>query len=364
MNVHAVDVHANRDALASHNHVKRLRPLPNTVRGDALTRPDHITPCRIEEDSDTVVSYDREGEAGRVPGVIRLLEAGHFKGVADVRLRINFFDELSARAVAAAQPVLDEQTENLIATLSGGVDELTDSLALDDEARSAISGLVHDFEAAAYTAVAEAGVGATLDSQGLADTIQAAFDELVGRMTGLLGAVSSGPVAPMADADTATADPNVVERLVSLGGEGIDEAIVAESPGDAVHRAAGAVSLPPIDTEDPAVTVIQNPPVIRSIEPGDVVALPGDQMNSVDGVDRVNEVPNEPMTEPAVTIDEAMADLTSVFQEALAALVEPIESATRLSDPSPPTGNGSAYDRFLAIYNDLRGLPPTIDEQV
>ena len=32
----------------------------------------------------------------KVRGVIRLLQQGHFKGVADVRLRINFFDELSA----------------------------------------------------------------------------------------------------------------------------------------------------------------------------------------------------------------------------------------------------------------------------
>ena len=32
----------------------------------------------------------------KVKGVIRLLQEGHFKGVADVRLRINFFDELTA----------------------------------------------------------------------------------------------------------------------------------------------------------------------------------------------------------------------------------------------------------------------------
>ena len=44
-----------------------------------------------------------EGEktTGRANGVLRLLDAGHFKGVADVRLRINFHDELSPQAAAA-----------------------------------------------------------------------------------------------------------------------------------------------------------------------------------------------------------------------------------------------------------------------
>ena len=30
---------------------------------------------------------------------------------------------------------------------------------------------------------------------------------------------------------------------------------------------------------------------------------------------------------------------------------------------SPPNGNGVAYDKFLAIYNELRGLTPAdVDE--
>lgn len=41
------------------------------------------------------VTESPEASPARAKGVLRLLEEGHFKGVADYRLRINFFDELS-----------------------------------------------------------------------------------------------------------------------------------------------------------------------------------------------------------------------------------------------------------------------------
>ena len=37
-----------------------------------------------------------ENSAEGQKGVLRLLQEGHFKGVSDVRLRINFHDEISA----------------------------------------------------------------------------------------------------------------------------------------------------------------------------------------------------------------------------------------------------------------------------
>jgi len=38
------------------------------------------------------------------PGVIRLLEAGHFQGAADVRLRLNFYDQLDHAALPELSP--------------------------------------------------------------------------------------------------------------------------------------------------------------------------------------------------------------------------------------------------------------------
>jgi hypothetical protein len=50
---------------------------------------------------------------------------------------------------------------------------------------------------------------------------------------------------------------------------------------------------------------------------------------------------------------------------ALAQLVDTIDSATKLPDPSAPlNGNGSAYDKFPAIYNDLRVVTSAVDQTV
>ena len=71
-----------------------------------------------------------------------------------------------------------------------------------------------------------------------------------------------------------------------------------------------------------------------------------------------------PHADPILTHDEAITSLTEVFQEAFAELLASIESALRLPDPSQPNGKGVAYDKFLAIYDGLRGATTAIDERV
>ena len=78
----------------------------------------------------------------------------------------------------------------------------------------------------------------------------------------------------------------------------------------------------------------------------------------------VDEADGNATADPAVTLEEAITSLRAVFQEALSALIASIETATQLPDPSAPTGGqGVAYDKFLAIYNELRGLGPSVDQQ-
>lgn len=43
------------------------------------------------------------GANGKAKGVVRLLQEGHFKGVADIRLRINFQDQIGAANAAATE---------------------------------------------------------------------------------------------------------------------------------------------------------------------------------------------------------------------------------------------------------------------
>ncbi len=52
------------------------------------------------------------GKDEKIKDVVQLLQEGHFKGVADVRLRINFFEELSSIKVGEIQKVVDADNHN------------------------------------------------------------------------------------------------------------------------------------------------------------------------------------------------------------------------------------------------------------
>jgi hypothetical protein len=243
-----------------------------------------------------------DGEKAR--GVLRLLEAGHFKGVADVRLRINFFDELSARATTAAQPVVSEQSGRLIETVNQELDQLLGSLGLDEEARELVDGLVGEFNAAVQAAVEEFTGAGAIDTAGLTDAIQSAFTTLVSQ----LGEQLTTPV-PETEPQS---NPDATEGTADKGPAVEADAAVPNAPADSPDAQTGLA--------DPSPE------------------------GQADG-------PNAP-------IEGALASLTEVFNAALANLLESIQSATQLPDPSPPSGNGVAYAKFLAIYNQLRGLTP------
>jgi hypothetical protein len=167
--------------------------------------------------------------------------------------------------------------------------------------------VVDDFSAAVDSAVRDAGSGLSLDGDGLTDAIQSAFDEMVARMRELL-------TAP-----------------------------VAEAP-------------PPTDLKTDDRTA------------GGILTIPSVDQVRVDGTDTAVTDVSEPATDvpasdPGATLDEALASLSAAFTEALAKLVEAMDSATTLPDPSAPrNGNGSAYDKFFAIYNDLRGIASAVDQ--
>jgi hypothetical protein len=68
--------------------------------------------------------------------------------------------------------------------------------------------------------------------------------------------------------------------------------------------------------------------------------------------------PQDPQEPPANPFDvEAfLGELTAAFDAALAELVETMGTTQVLPELSPPNGNGKAYDKFLAMYNELWGL--------
>ena len=327
MKVHAID----------HSHeVRRLAAPARTHQQAAHARKTHLAspptspaaalPSDIAPEQVTPPTPD-ERDGGKAPGVVRLLEAGHFRGVADVRLRINFFDELSARRMASAQPVIQGRSRELIETVSGELNQLLDGLAVDELARREIDGLVGAFEASVQAATGEFTGDRAIDPAALADAVRSAFDILVERLRELFASPVPEP------------DPQVTPDVAAVAaGKDTFAAPVAAVADQALPvKATDVAALDTATAADPtgAHTPTQGVPGHPADPPTD-----------------------DPVNRPDTTFDDALASLIAAFDAALASLLESIESATQLPDPSPPNGKGVAYDKFLAIYNELRGLAP------
>jgi hypothetical protein len=239
---------------------------PETRSSDA-TEVDPITTAADAEQDETTTELPAGREAR---GVLRLLEAGHFRGVADVRLRINFFDELSSKADAAALPVVEEQAREVVTAVEGAVDELVGTLAVDDETAEAVAEAVRAFAEAVQTIVDDTVSTGRVQADTLVGEIEFMFGELLERLEPLL-VISTPESEPTPDTET-------------------------EHDEDA----------------DP----------------------------------------------------DTFSSLRGAFDDALTSLQSSITNAAGLPDPSPPTGHGRAYDKFLAIYNELRGSSPSVDATI
>lgn len=187
------------------------RPVNSTSHSNTRSAP------RPEMDAGADVHHASASEA---PGVVRLLEAGHFKGVADVRLRINFFDELSSRAEAASDALLPSQTEAFVGKVQADLEELVASLDLTAEQQQAIADAAGLFVSSVNDA-AEQFAGDEITLEGLADAIRTAFSALFEQVTS-----TTAVPEPSAPAEPSTDEPSA-EAVIS------DPAIEPEGEAEA-----------------------------------------------------------------------------------------------------------------------------------
>ena len=72
-------------------------------------------------------------------GVVRNLQEGHFKGVADVRLRINFFEELNTIENGEIQKLVGEKVPGVTDSVNANLEILLSSDELSEEQVTSIS---------------------------------------------------------------------------------------------------------------------------------------------------------------------------------------------------------------------------------
>ena len=104
-----------------------------------------------------------------------------------------------------------------------------------------------------------------------------------------------------------------------------------------------------------------------AIDPGEVTAIAATTDGSSDPAvtpssDAGGQTEAPVVGDETTRLDALIAAFVETFELALSSMLSTITEAQNLADPSPPSGNGSAYEKFLAIYNDLRGQTDTLND--
>lgn len=185
----------------------------------------------------------------RTRGVLRLLEAGHFRGVADVRLRINFFDEIAALESAALAPAAEEKVAALLDAVTAAVDALPEISGLSEEEKAAVAEIEAAFRAPVGGSLGAFVAAPTVDATALLAGIQDAFDALAGSLRALLEGASPAGGSPAVVAAEETADAPATEPTEPTGLDaslaGLSAAFTA-ALDDLAAALDGARLLPPL----------------------------------------------------------------------------------------------------------------------
>ena len=257
---------------------KRPEALPKSV--DAPPK------AEVTDQGDTKVETENTTEER---GVIRLLEQGHFKGVADVRLRINFFDELTSRASAAGASAVSAGSGEFVESVLSEAQGLLDELSPDEDTQQAAQTALEEFQQTVHQAITDSTANGVVDRDTLESSVKSAFGTLLTQLKTLLTwpDPAGGTIEPPVDETDEVGETG--ESIV--GDDTIDDAIGDES---------------------------------------------GDESSSM------------------VDLEAAMASLTQTFESALSRLLASADTASNLPPlSSPPSGQGVAYAKFLAIYESL-----------
>lgn len=227
------------------------------------------------------------GEEDGAKGVIRLLQEGHFRGVADVRLRINFAEELQGIAAGNVSGALKEGLTALQGELNAAIDAFVEGGTLSEEEVNTLRTAQESFNTQ---------VNSLLEGDALTEEV--------------FGALR-------------TAFEDFLKGLV---------------PPEESEETPGVLPVGETDEEVPAEALAETEATTPL------------------------ESPEEPVADPFSGLRET---LTGLFNQSLSSLQESLD-ALALPPLSEPQGNGRAYEKFLATYNELYGVgdveqPPVSD---
>jgi hypothetical protein len=328
---HATNSAAIQSARAIPNKSTALQvdasvPITESSKAESIDLIPIVTSDKAPQSPRDTDSVSDDGKSGRAHGVLRLLQEGHFNGVADVRLRINFFDELSAEANESARQTVGAEADKLADTVIASAEGLLGPLATDQESQAALSELIAAFDSNIRQSAADASEQTIFEAAALTESMSATFDSFLAQASSLLTPATIEPVE-----DSQTQAPTTARD----GSGSFDLKLVTSTETPALTE-------PSSGSELSLVTGVEQP-----VSTAPITADPAS--------------PQEVVEQQSPDLADATALLRDAFTEALASFASTLKQSTTLSDPVASSSNGGAFEKFLTIYNDLRGISTDVD---
>ena len=269
------------------------------------TQPKRVPPQReVRQNIErSPVEKTKQAESDELSpkGVIRNLQEGHFKGVADVRLRINFQAELMEIQRENGSALVGQTAVDATATIGSELESLISETPLDEQQTSAVKEAFNQFETDVANVIANIS-----DPQSAFDDLQSNTDAFLATIKQL---ISNGPVTSPSESEIESGmkvdDGVPLENTAPID----NDSVIVEGKE---NESLPAVEIAPASTEDVSETIEQ----------------------ATDDVDR--------LTEP---FDELVRQINELFDNLQSSLLE-----TGLPEPTNSNGNGVAFDKFMAIY--------------
>jgi hypothetical protein len=196
-----------------------INPVDNAVvfYGDIKpTATDDSQPAPQQEAVPQIIELAEEeaiiGEDGqKTKGVIRNLMEGHFKGVADVRLRINFHEEIAAMEQVELDQIAGQGLTDIVEYVNSEMETLLQAGDFDEQIQTAIIEAQNTF-----TSNIPEGSGQ------LVAGLQAGFDEFVSSLNAVLvPPQESIPGEPEEIAPPIEDTANIIEKTALISSEEI-----------------------------------------------------------------------------------------------------------------------------------------------
>lgn len=302
-------------------HPKDKQETEPTEQASANQEPEAADQTSARQES-TVQQTIEDSDA---EGVLRLLQEGHFKGTADVRLRINFADKIAALEAQQLQAVAEEKVDGIL----DSVNTILGALVPEEESPPASNAEPLPIAKADLQPIDEDGDG-VIDTYGLPNTASApaagTTEEQPDEVTELQD-IFTQTVTELKEIFLAAVTPSTSTLL-----EGIQSAF-----DNLVESLQPALSSPEEPTE----------PLPNSAQPN--TAGEGTLPNTSNEM-----IESEPAVESASETPSIIDELTAAFEAAMDELINGLESVNILPPVSEPEGNGRAYQKFLDIYNEMR----------